>query len=231
MWATVVNRDGVVCAVVFSGTNRGAQWPGSRVISAQKANTANAFSLDAARRATDRDRPRVWRSRPPTSIRRCSRAAASTGCSTATRWTPTRPTRRAAPPHSGRRSTDGQPRDRRRERLRRRARALRQRRPARRRRRRQRRHVVRRPLHRLARAAGAEPRLPRRGRRRQRRRDAPGQHRVRHHRQPGWRKGISTGGFGHPKCINTGDSRRCPSSAEPDAAGWRCPSRSPLRSR
>jgi uncharacterized protein GlcG (DUF336 family) len=47
MWATVVNRDGVVCAVVFSGTNRGAQWPGSRVISAQKANTANAFSLDA----------------------------------------------------------------------------------------------------------------------------------------------------------------------------------------
>ena len=48
MWATVVNRDGVVCAVVFSGTNRSAQWPGSRVISAQKANTANAFSLDAS---------------------------------------------------------------------------------------------------------------------------------------------------------------------------------------
>ena len=47
MWATVVDRDGVVCAVAFTGTNRGAQWPGSRVISAQKANTANAFSLDA----------------------------------------------------------------------------------------------------------------------------------------------------------------------------------------
>ena len=46
MWATVVNRDGVVCAVAFSGADRGAQWPGSRVISAQKANTANAFSLD-----------------------------------------------------------------------------------------------------------------------------------------------------------------------------------------
>src|SRR5438132_11447402 len=46
MWATLVNRDGVVCAVAFSGVNRGAQWPGSRVISAQKANTANAFSLD-----------------------------------------------------------------------------------------------------------------------------------------------------------------------------------------
>jgi uncharacterized protein GlcG (DUF336 family) len=45
MWATVVNRDGIVCAVAFTGANRGDQWPGSRVISAQKANTANAFSL------------------------------------------------------------------------------------------------------------------------------------------------------------------------------------------
>jgi len=47
MWGTVVNRDGVVCAVAFTGNNRGDQWPGSRVISAQKANTANAFSLPA----------------------------------------------------------------------------------------------------------------------------------------------------------------------------------------
>ena len=45
MWATIVDRDGVVRAVVFSGKDRGEQWPGSRVISAQKANTANAFSL------------------------------------------------------------------------------------------------------------------------------------------------------------------------------------------
>jgi uncharacterized protein GlcG (DUF336 family) len=45
MWGTVVDRDGIVCAVVFTGTDRGSQWPGSRVISAQKANTANAFSL------------------------------------------------------------------------------------------------------------------------------------------------------------------------------------------
>lgn len=45
MWATVVDRDGVVCAVAFSGHDRGDEWPGSRVISAQKANTANAFSL------------------------------------------------------------------------------------------------------------------------------------------------------------------------------------------
>jgi uncharacterized protein GlcG (DUF336 family) len=45
MWGTIVDRDGVVCAVAFTGANRGEQWPGSRVISAQKANTANAFSL------------------------------------------------------------------------------------------------------------------------------------------------------------------------------------------
>ena len=43
-WATVVNRDGVVCAVVFSGPDRGAQWGGSRLISAEKAFTTNALS-------------------------------------------------------------------------------------------------------------------------------------------------------------------------------------------
>ena len=45
MWGTIVNRDGIVCAVAFTGGDRGDQWPGSRVISAQKANTANGFSL------------------------------------------------------------------------------------------------------------------------------------------------------------------------------------------
>jgi uncharacterized protein GlcG (DUF336 family) len=45
MWASIVDRDGIVCAVARSGDDRGDQWPGSRVISAQKANTANAFSL------------------------------------------------------------------------------------------------------------------------------------------------------------------------------------------
>jgi hypothetical protein len=45
MWATIVDRDGIVCQVAFTGGDRGDQWPGSRVISAQKANTANAFSL------------------------------------------------------------------------------------------------------------------------------------------------------------------------------------------
>jgi uncharacterized protein GlcG (DUF336 family) len=43
-WAAVVNRDGMVCAVVFSGPDRGAEWPGSRLIAAEKANTANSFS-------------------------------------------------------------------------------------------------------------------------------------------------------------------------------------------
>lgn len=46
MWATIVNREGVVCQIVFSGDDVGDQWPGSRAISAQKANTANAFGLD-----------------------------------------------------------------------------------------------------------------------------------------------------------------------------------------
>ena len=45
MWATIVDRSGTVCAVAYTGKTVDAQWPGSRVISAQKANTANAFSL------------------------------------------------------------------------------------------------------------------------------------------------------------------------------------------
>lgn len=45
MWAASVNRDGIVCAVAFSGSERDSQWPGSRLIAAQKAYAANAFSL------------------------------------------------------------------------------------------------------------------------------------------------------------------------------------------
>ena len=45
MWATIVDTSGVVCAVAYSGPKEGDQWLGSRVISAQKANTAHAFSL------------------------------------------------------------------------------------------------------------------------------------------------------------------------------------------
>ena len=46
MWATIVDRTGVVCAVAFSGSSLGSQWLASRLISAQKANTANGLSLD-----------------------------------------------------------------------------------------------------------------------------------------------------------------------------------------
>jgi uncharacterized protein GlcG (DUF336 family) len=58
MWATIVDRDGHVCAVAFSGVDRGAQWPGSRVISAQKANTANSFSLDASSNSAGSGQPK-----------------------------------------------------------------------------------------------------------------------------------------------------------------------------
>jgi len=73
MWGTLVDRDGVVCAVAFTGGDRGAQWPGSRAISAQKANTANAFSL-----------PDLALSTEPTSILPLSPAAAYLACNIAT---------------------------------------------------------------------------------------------------------------------------------------------------
>ena len=44
-WATIVANDGIVCAVAFSGANSASQFLGSRVNSAQKANTANDFSV------------------------------------------------------------------------------------------------------------------------------------------------------------------------------------------
>ena len=47
MWATLVDRSGIVVTVVFSGPGQGDQWLLSRVISAQKANTANGLSLEA----------------------------------------------------------------------------------------------------------------------------------------------------------------------------------------
>ena len=46
MWATIVGRDGTVCAVARS-SDRGEQWPISRIISAQKANTANGLTITA----------------------------------------------------------------------------------------------------------------------------------------------------------------------------------------
>ena len=48
MWATIVAADGTVCAVAQTGSdNLQSQWLLSRVISAQKANTANGLSLQA----------------------------------------------------------------------------------------------------------------------------------------------------------------------------------------
>lgn len=46
-WAALVDRDGVVCAVAYSGAQRGDQWPASRAIALNKASTGNAFSLPA----------------------------------------------------------------------------------------------------------------------------------------------------------------------------------------
>jgi uncharacterized protein GlcG (DUF336 family) len=45
MWAALVDRSGVVQAVCYSGPELGDQWPGSRAIAIEKANTANALSL------------------------------------------------------------------------------------------------------------------------------------------------------------------------------------------
>ena len=46
MGGAASTRDGAVCAVAFSGAKPDDQWPGSRAIAAEKANTANALSLD-----------------------------------------------------------------------------------------------------------------------------------------------------------------------------------------
>jgi uncharacterized protein GlcG (DUF336 family) len=45
MWAAVVARDGVLCAVARTGNNVGDQWPASRGIAIAKATTANGLSL------------------------------------------------------------------------------------------------------------------------------------------------------------------------------------------
>lgn len=45
MWGTIVDPSGMVVAVAFTGAKENEQWQGSRVISAQKANTAEDFSL------------------------------------------------------------------------------------------------------------------------------------------------------------------------------------------
>ena len=45
VWAAVVDRQGIVRAVCYSGNEAGDQWPGSRAVAIAKANTANRLSL------------------------------------------------------------------------------------------------------------------------------------------------------------------------------------------
>jgi uncharacterized protein GlcG (DUF336 family) len=52
MWATLVDNFGHVCAVTFSGSDNRAQWPASRIISMQKAYTANSLTIG--------DAPGIW---------------------------------------------------------------------------------------------------------------------------------------------------------------------------
>jgi uncharacterized protein GlcG (DUF336 family) len=53
-WAAVVDRSGVVCAVVVSTDDPTAAWPGSQAIAVAKAYTANAFSTDSVPMSTAR---------------------------------------------------------------------------------------------------------------------------------------------------------------------------------
>jgi uncharacterized protein GlcG (DUF336 family) len=51
-WAALVDRQGKICAIAYSGNSWDSQWPGSRAIAAEKAYTANAFSLDSVATST-----------------------------------------------------------------------------------------------------------------------------------------------------------------------------------
>jgi uncharacterized protein GlcG (DUF336 family) len=53
-WAAVVDRSGVVCAVVVSTDDPTAAWAGSQAIALAKAYTANAFSTDSVPMSTAR---------------------------------------------------------------------------------------------------------------------------------------------------------------------------------
>lgn len=53
MWLTLVAVDGSVCQVMYTGASRDAQWLLSRVISAQKASTANGLSLSSGNGGTE----------------------------------------------------------------------------------------------------------------------------------------------------------------------------------
>ena len=209
MWATLVNRDGVVCAIAFSRTDRGAQWPGSRVISAQKANTANAFGLETSSDSAGPGPARALHREPVSAVQP---AAACSACRRAIRCDTAAPTEGPSATSAGNDPIVGErvggvnvfggglwalaaPEDRRR-------------------RRRQRRYVVRRSQHRVALRTpcisitcgvvpggaslfAGDPTHP----------DniifdiAP---------NPFGGTGISAGGFGHPTCLNAGGAATLP---------------------
>ena len=102
MWGTLVAKDGTVCAVAFSGSQFTDQWLTSRVISAQKANTANGLSLgEGSDMPASSHSPTAWRCLRQICIRPRSPAAAFMVCSTVIRWTPRSPipgTRRCSAP-------------------------------------------------------------------------------------------------------------------------------------
>jgi uncharacterized protein GlcG (DUF336 family) len=54
MWASVVDRDGRICATNTSTTDQTQVWPGSQAIAKAKAFTANAFSIDSLALSTAR---------------------------------------------------------------------------------------------------------------------------------------------------------------------------------
>jgi uncharacterized protein GlcG (DUF336 family) len=53
-WATVVNRQGVICATAVATDDPASAWPGSQAISKAKAYTANAYSTDGMALSTAR---------------------------------------------------------------------------------------------------------------------------------------------------------------------------------
>jgi uncharacterized protein GlcG (DUF336 family) len=53
-WATVVNRQGEICATSVATDEPASAWPGSQAISKAKAYTANAYSTDEAPLSTAR---------------------------------------------------------------------------------------------------------------------------------------------------------------------------------
>jgi uncharacterized protein GlcG (DUF336 family) len=53
-WATIVNRQGEICATVAATDEAASAWPGSQAVAKAKAYTANAYSTDGAPLSTAR---------------------------------------------------------------------------------------------------------------------------------------------------------------------------------